>query len=239
MENPDATQNICFTLAPHSDGNGIKVTKIQIDSKDAIPIDTAGPLTAESAQIIAKEFTDKQANKGVIVDQPTIEPAENTQLSADDSAKNMTASPDVLPPPPPPLINDIMNAQLTGKYQQYTLGSLLTDLDISKGKRTPGRFKLAEFIRTKIGSNEWANLNGEEITKAIVSEVGTDPAYDIGFHSTNKEKRLHKLVLGGAVKTVKNLHTRRKVKSNTRKGHVYRSNVSRRAAPNHRVTRRR
>ena len=227
MENPDATQNICFTLAPHADGNGIKVTKIQIDSKDAIPIDTAGPLTAESAQIIAKEFTDKQANKGAIVDQPIIEVAENTQQPATE-----------LPPPPPP-INDIVNAQLTGKYQQYTLGSLLTDLDINKGKRTPGRFKLAEFIRTKLESNEWANLNGEEITKAIVSEVGTDPAYDIGFHNTNKEKRLHKLVLGGAVKTVKNLHTRSRVKSSTRKGHVYRPNTSRRAAPHHRVTRRR
>ena len=231
MENTDATQNICFTLAPHADGNGIKVTKIQIDSKDAIPIDTAGPLTAESAQIIAKEFTDKQANKGVAVDQPTIE---NAQQPTPDSVNSVTE----LPPPPPP-INDIMNTQLTGKYQQYTLGSLLTDLDINKGKRTPGRFKLAEFIRRKIESKEWANLNGEEITKAIVSEVGTDPAYDIGFHSTNKEKRLHKLVLGGAVKTVKNLHTRRRVKSNTRKGHVYRPNTSRRAAPHHRVTRRR
>ena len=237
MENTDATQKICFTLAPQADGNGVNVTQIQIDSNDAIPIDIAGPLTAESAQIIAKEFTNRQANKGVIVDQPIIE---NTQQLPTNSVNSVTELPSIPP------INDIMNTNLTGKYQQYTLGSLLNELNLPMGNKnqptTTRRHNLATAINNKLADwNKIKDLTALDkrqnnvITSDIIALVeNKDNDMTVGVN-----KKTGRIVLGGAHKTVKNLHTRRRVKSNTRKGHVYRQNTSRRAAPRHRVTRRR
>lgn len=238
MENTDATQKICFTLAPHTDGNGVNVTQIQIDDEAAIPIDIAGPLTAESAQIIAKEFTYRMSPP------PLYEKAASNPETLTGSVNSVNSVTELTPPPPP--TNNIMNAQLTGKYQQYTLGSLLNELKLPKGDEnrtmTTRRYNLATAINNKLA--DWNKIKDLTALDERQNNVITSDIIALVENKNNDmmvgvDRRTGRIVLGGAHKTVKNLHTRRRVKSNTRKGHVYRQNTSRRAAPRHRVTRRR
>ena len=223
MENTDATQKICFTLAPQADGNGVNVTQIQIDSNDAIPIVTAGPLTAESAQTIAKEFTD------IMSPLPSYEEA--------------TSNPDLQLLPQQ--TNDIIqpdNANTTNKNASNSKNVqpfIYSDIKLSDDSTKT----IASVLDQIKKHNPINNKNKKTVKQAVrnfTKQINDKLESGMPITAADiKQFKENEILKGGAHKTVKNLHTRRRVKSNTRKGHVYRQNTSRRAAPRHRVTRRR
>jgi hypothetical protein len=151
--------------------------------------------------------------------------AETSSQSADTSSHSADT-----PPPPPPVAaaeeaakQKLLDTQLTGKYTKYTLGTLMNVLSNKNGRNSIYRFRLLYHINDQL--NNWTGKNGEELTSAIKQIVKDDPEIiNTGISFNQQGTNLYDLVLGGTHHTRKRTHKPRNTKSNTRKGHIYRTN---------------
>ena len=140
---------------------------------------------------------------------------------------------DIIPQPLDKLNNEnqqeekqkLLETQLTGNYANYNLQGLLTRLmNRNPASHKEERLKLAEYINENLNSGSWVNADGgtadgDTITNDIIK---SDPGKVIELQQIQKGK--FQVVLGGNHHTRKRTHKPRNIKSNTRKGHIYRKN---------------
>lgn len=243
MAETETKNRICFTVSNNNDGV-MTVNSVQIDGKDDIQINEV--LTGENVGDIAANIVTKGnapapppaltpvpepvaapervansvpvANSGAS-SVPAPAPVANSVLAQ--NASTTLANVPVADLSPDEALTKLKNIQLTGRYQVYTLDSLIEDLKRDGGVRSYGRGKLYEFIQNN--AVDWSNrgLNGDQITKAIIDgiiEAGKGGEnWNIGFTQRGTPK-VNRIILGGSHLTRKSSYNRRRRQSTTRKG---------------------
>lgn len=117
---------------------------------------------------------------------------------------------------------ELLTTKLKGYYQKYTLGGLLNRLNNpTEGSHKAIRQELANYINENLEKGSWVGAERKNIPKDINNfqpEKGK-----IQFQKDSK-KGEYTVILGGNHHTRKRTHKPRNAKSNTRKGHIYRTN---------------
>lgn len=112
---------------------------------------------------------------------------------------------------------NLLDTRLTGKYKKYTLQDLLNRLNDAKpGDHFDSRKNLATYINNNL--DNWTNKTPKEITIEITKFA------DDKIKFKKDQKGRDTVILGGTHHTRKRTHKPRNAKSNTRKGHIYRTN---------------
>jgi hypothetical protein len=121
----------------------------------------------------------------------------------------------------------VMGTKLTGKYEKYTLGSLLIALNKNQRNKVDEKNKLIKHITDNL--DKFKGMTPEQINSSIIQ-----------FNEKNKLKigisKNGYIIQGGAHKSLKN--SRHPDKRISTKVHANKPNITRRIIARHRTTRR-
>lgn len=199
-----------YVLTIENSETDTKITSVKNDDKELLNEDN--PIDLENEQNAIQ-----QLNSAI------------NPVAADTSSQADTSSPQT-----PSLAEEaeeaakknLLNTQLEGKFSKYKLETLMNRLNQQgiKDQYYSKRQQLLNYINDQLEKKLWDNADANTITNDINNFYFKDVQKEKRgkyFHTSNRQSNL---VLGGNHHTRKRTHKPRNAKSNTRKGHIYRTN---------------